>query len=433
MADQQPVGAADSIERDDAQVAELLTRAAASAFLRWRPVVVLPVAITNLSLFWASGASREQVLPLAIGLGLMTTAFVIESLMLRRRALTATWLEVSLVLTTLGIGLGMSMSGGIESPMLPLLFAPVVTALAAFGQAASATYPTTAMLLVLVYSATWGSIGPPPAAPWNGRMTVVAVVGTLALLVLSVTGVFAAFSRSAFALEQLRRHSLAEARQRTEHIELVGAKVAHELKNPLAAIKGLIQLIAKQPSNERDKARLDVIESELARVEATLAGYLSFTRPLTDVRLERVDLGRLLDEITISIEGRAAGAGVRVIRRGELGAFRADARRLREGLLNLASNAIEASSAGGTISIGGESLPSGSVRLMVEDDGPGFSGDLKKPFESDKPGGSGLGLLIAKSAAELHGGSLEISRNGERGTRATIELPPPATEVEDAE
>jgi signal transduction histidine kinase len=195
----------------------------------------------------------------------------------------------------------------------------------------------------------------------------------------------------------------------------------------------LVQLLAKQPHSERDEARLRVIESELSRVESTLASYLSFTRPLTDLKLERVDLGRLLDEIAVGIEGRAAGAGVTVVRRGELPRFQADARRLREGLLNLASNAIEASPAGGRVAIVGEALASGALRLIVEDDGPGFSGDLSKPFDSEKVGGSGLGLLIAKSAAELHGGSLEMSKNGTRGTRATIELPAPTRATEEGD
>jgi signal transduction histidine kinase len=428
MADRQPAGEPDSVARDDAQIAELATRAAASEFLRWRPLVVAPVALANVIMFAISGAEPARVRGLAAGLALMTTAFVLESLALRRYELSARWLGISLLSTTIGIGVGMAMTGGVESPMLPLLFAPSVTALAAFGRSHMAVYPTAATLIVIVLGTSFPPLGAAPAAPWAARMTMVAMIGSLVLLVLSVTGVFAAFTRSAFALEQLRRHSLAEARQRTEHIELVGAKVAHELKNPLAAIKGLIQLLAKQPQSERDTTRLAVIESELERIEGTLASYLSFTRPLTDLKLERVDLGRLLDEIAVGIEGRAAGAGVRVTRRGSLPPFRADARRLREGLLNLASNAIEASPAGGGVEIVGEALPSGGVRLIVEDEGLGFSGDPLKPFDSEKPGGSGLGLLIAKSAAELHGGSLEMTTNHGRGTRAIIELPAPPLE-----
>ncbi len=431
MADRQAVGQTDSVARDDREVADLATRAAASAFLRWRPLVVAPVALANVTMFALSGAEPARVRILAVGLVLMTTAFTAESLALRRHELSARWLLVSLLSTTIAIGTGMAITGGIHSPMLPLLFAPAITALAAFGRSHSAVYPTAATLIVVTLFATFPPLGAAPGAPWAARMTLVAMIGALVLLVLSVTGVFAAFTRSAFALEQLRRHSLAEARQRTEDIELVGAKVAHELKNPLAAIKGLIQLLAKKPQSERDAERLAVIESELERIEGTLASYLSFTRPLTDLKLERVDLGRLLDEIAVGIEGRAGGARVRVARRGVLPTFQADARRLREGLLNLASNAIEASPAGGSVVIAGEALASGGVRLIVEDEGPGFKGDHTRPFDSDKPGGSGLGLLIARSAAELHGGSLEMEANHGRGTRAIIELPAPQPEADE--
>lgn len=430
MADRQPVGGPDSAARDDAQVAERGTRAAATSFLRWRPVIVAPVAAANLALFVASGADSSDAKRLGAGLAVMTSAFTLESLALRRREVTTRWLSLSLLATTLGLAVGMYITGGVGSPILPLLFAPTVTAFAAFGQGHGSVYPLAASVIVLVHMATFPPGTAVPAAPWAARMLVVSMVGSLALLTLSVTGVFSAFSRTARALEGMRRHALQEARHRTETIEMVGAKVGHELKNPLAAIKGLIQLMAKQPQSERDQTRFSVIEGEIDRIEATLRSYLSFTRPMTDIKLEYVDLSRLLDEIAVSMEGRAAGAGVRVMRQGNVPGMPADPRRLREALLNLASNAIEASPAGGTVFIIGEMAPSGGARLIVADEGPGLSAP-PRPFHSEKPGGSGLGLLITRNAAELHGGTLQIEQPSGGGTRAVIDLPPPAEPEEE--
>ena len=149
MADRQAVGQTDSVARDDREVADLATRAAASAFLRWRPLVVAPVALANVTMFALSGAEPARVRILAVGLVLMTTAFTAESLALRRHELSARWLLVSLLSTTIAIGTGMAITGGIHSPMLPLLFAPAITALAAFGRSHSAVYPTAATLIVV--------------------------------------------------------------------------------------------------------------------------------------------------------------------------------------------------------------------------------------------------------------------------------------------
>jgi len=159
MADRQPVGGPDSAARDDEQVAERGTRAAATSFLRWRPVIVAPVAAANLALFVASGADSSDAKRLGAGLAVMTSAFTLESLALRRREVTTRWLSLSLLATTLGLAVGMYITGGVGSPILPLLFAPTVTAFAAFGQGHGSVYPLAASVIVLVH------MGPPMPRP----------------------------------------------------------------------------------------------------------------------------------------------------------------------------------------------------------------------------------------------------------------------------
>lgn len=381
-----------------------------------------PIAALNFALLHASGAAPEQQRRMLAGLTVTTLAFAAESFALRRRSASLDWLLTSLVLTSLALGVAMWMSGGAESPLLALLFAPTVTALAAFGRSPRGWLALASGALVLLLLLLVDPRAPAPAQPWSGRMALSSTVGALALLTLSVTGLFDAYGRAASALERLRLEALSESRERTRSIELTSAKVAHELKNPLAAIKGLAQLLAKRPLEPRDQRRFGVMEGEIERVEAILRDYLSFTRPMTDLELRRTNLRELIEEIAISVEGRALTSSVEVTASGPDSLADVDPRRLREAVLNLAQNAIEAMPTGGALRLGIEH-DRGAVLIVVEDEGPGlFEDTAVEPFESKKQGGTGLGLAIARGVAELHGGSLKISPREPRGTRVTLSL-----------
>ena len=103
----------------------------------------------------------------------------------------------------------------------------------------------------------------------------------------------------------LREERLAEAEAQLRRLQSVGAKVAHELKNPLASIKGLCQLVARTPESERTQERLAVVASEIARMETILDEYLSFSRPLEDLK-PRADRPRRRSRATCSTCSRAA-------------------------------------------------------------------------------------------------------------------------------
>src|SRR5262249_51083956 len=130
-------------------------------------------------------------------------------------------------------------------------------------------------------------------------------------------------------------------------LQSVGAKVAHELKNPLASIKGLCQLVARTPESERTQERLTVVASEIARMETILGEDLAFSRPLEDIVPEPVELGRLGRDVLDVLDGRAQGAGVELTMEGAAPQVSGDPRRLKEALINLVSNAIEATPPGG--------------------------------------------------------------------------------------
>src|SRR5439155_3803306 len=119
-----------------------------------------------------------------------------------------------------------------------------------------------------------------------------------------------ATSRAGDSYACLREERVAEAEAQLRRLQSVGAKVAHELKNPLASIKGLCQLVARTPEGERTQERLAVVASEIARMETILNEYLSFSRPLEDIAPEPIDLATIARDVVDVLEGRAQSAGI---------------------------------------------------------------------------------------------------------------------------
>ena len=411
---------------EQSDLALVQARAAATSFLRLRPVVVVPTALVQCALMHLSELPNAQERALLFGLGTTAGAFVAEALYLRRRQVSMRWLRTSLGLTLTSLAGGCAMSGGAESPLLSLLFAPMVTAFAAFGRSrfALALAGATAALLA---SFAWLPARlpfPPLPRPVIGPMALVATSAGLFLSWIAVSGFAAAYARTAEALDRLRAVSTEEARERAHRVEAMGAIVAHELKNPLTAIKGLIQISAENATDARGAKRMAIALGEVERIESTLGDYLAFSRPMPALRAEKVALDRLLDDVVATLEGRAAHAGVQLVRDGAPVSSEGDPRRLREAVLNLAANAIEATPRGGTLRLDVRPGEDEGAVITVADDGPGLpKGALDRPFRSDKEGGSGLGLLVVQRAAKAHGGRLAATRAPGGGALLTLTLP----------
>jgi signal transduction histidine kinase len=135
----------------------------------------------------------------------------------------------------------------------------------------------------------------------------------------------------------------------------------------------------------------------------------------------------VLDEIVTVLEGRAETSGVRLSRRGRGGRVLVDPRRIKEALLNLTANAIEATPRGGSVELRHDVVDQ-VARLVISDTGPGMSADVAArvgtPFFTTRAGGTGLGVVIARNVIVQHGGTLDFSPRPGGGTNATIVLPP---------
>ncbi|HEY4885030.1 MAG TPA: HAMP domain-containing sensor histidine kinase [Myxococcales bacterium] len=218
------------------------------------------------------------------------------------------------------------------------------------------------------------------------------------------------------------QHNAAAAR--LSDLTAWSGEMAHELKNPLTGIKGLAQLIQLDPS--RASERLERLLVEVDRMRGILDHFLNFSRPLVPSGQETVDLGELCREVVAVHEGIAATREVVLTAPRDTLQVRCDPRKTKQILVNLVQNALEASTDGGEVRVI-VGCKNGFASVRVLDRGCGLSPAMRdRPFQrgvTSKAGGSGLGLSIARSLAEQHGGSLQLSNRDGGGCIAELLLP----------
>jgi PAS domain S-box-containing protein len=218
----------------------------------------------------------------------------------------------------------------------------------------------------------------------------------------------------------------------------MAAVVAHEVRNPLAGIKGAIQVLMSRRGT--DDGELPVMRDIVARIDALselINDLMVFARPrppqLTVVELRPV----LTDAVTI-VRRDPSAHGVDISVDGEEMAITADGELVRATALNLLLNAAQAMAGQGRISVTTERRNDAAV-IQIRDTGPGIPLEIREqvfePFFTTKARGGGLGLPIARRTAELHGGTLILSCPSEGGTVVTMTLPirPAARPIASAE
>lgn len=226
--------------------------------------------------------------------------------------------------------------------------------------------------------------------------------------------------------------------QRQEKLASLGslaAGVAHEIRNPLAAIKfRLFSLKDSLAAGAADGEDLRVIGEEIDRLERIVQDFLRFARP-AEPALARVSATQLLAGVSGLLQGQLARQSAElVVEPSDEVWVRADAEQIKQVLINLVQNAAESlrengrvilSSRPGVARLAGGSQP--VAIFEVADNGPGIppevEGRLFDPFFSTKNGGTGLGLPIAARIVEKHGGYIQYQTQRNRGTTFSIVLP----------
>ena len=232
---------------------------------------------------------------------------------------------------------------------------------------------------------------------------------------------------------------LEESNRNLRHVEklaMVGklaAGVAHSVRNPLTSVKlRLFSLERSLTLSPRQQDDFAVIADAIRHVDGIVSNFLEFSRR-PSIRLQRTSSSAILDATLQLLENRLAvfPVSVSVNRNSSMPELHADPEQLREALLNILLNACEAMEYSGSLHIE-ETLFSEEdgalfACIRVQDSGPGIPAeelpDIFTPFFSTKEQGTGLGLPIAKSILEEHGGDLQVSTSPQTGTTFTLLIP----------
>ena len=417
----------DEIEREE--LSRLFGRVA------WARVAVLPALVGLVMWLLATDETSWRRWLLGTLIVLASAFFLVEAGRHHGSSFRRGTIRINLTFAVLAQAAATMATGGLGSPFLFAMF-PI-----AMVVAITTRPPAPFVLVACQVAALWTmalaeaeglvpnlnlvAFGGGSRAGWSDtHLWVNAVFASGGLLVVAGLG---RIIRSAFDA-MIRRALRARQESVRAHAELsaLSGEIAHELKNPLASVKGLAGLLAQDVAAGKPGERLAVLRREVDRMQGILEEFLNFSRPLVPVAAESVDLNALCREVAALHEGMAHERGVSIAVRVADTTALCDPRKIEQVLLNLVQNALEASPTGTTVEIEAGQDGEG-VQVRVLDRGPGVAAELgAKVFDpgvTSKAQGSGLGLTIARALARQHGGDLDLGGREGGGCEAVLRLP----------
>jgi two-component system sensor histidine kinase HydH len=292
-------------------------------------------------------------------------------------------------------------------------YAPVIVAALWFGvRGGVITSIIIDLLLIPHFLINWGShIG--------GLWGILLEIPTL-----NLTGLVAGYLSD----KELQRRT--ELKQISHLASLKGTYsfAAHEMKNIGISIHGFAKLIKRKTDPSEDVARfLGIIERESQRIERLAKGMLRISKN-SELKSEKFDPKKFLGDVMTITQEMADGKGVEFQSEIEesLSPVWLDSEKMKEVLVNLTQNAIQATPSGGRVTLKASGNGE-NVKIQIIDTGSGIPpSDLDKiffPFFTTKPEGNGIGLTVSKEVVEAHGGKIEVNSKEGAGTQFTIILP----------
>lgn len=400
---------------------------------RWRFAMTVPFHVLVIVLLASRGFPKER---LAIQIG----AFLVTLLALNATdKAKAHKSAFAMALATVSLVVGIANTGGLASPLListvPLFIGVSMNPVLRRRRIVFTTYIVAFTVMAwLSRSMLCRLVGPLTPGPLFASAEYVTIsLASVCVTIIAIhqigKGITRAYERIAMELAARREELCDENEGRTRALEGIAARLAHEVKNPLAAIKGLSTHVARNAEDPKVKERLGIVAAEAERLQEIVEGFLSFSRGLDELQVAPVRPYDIARELSLLLETRAADAGVAIEVRGsrEL-TLEADNKKLRQALLNLVLNAMQASSRGSTVTLEvAKSCADGAAVIRVMDRGAGMTPEIldriRRPYFTTKEAGSGLGIAVARGIIEQHGGSLRFESTSGRGTTATLVLP----------
>jgi two-component system sensor histidine kinase HydH len=237
-----------------------------------------------------------------------------------------------------------------------------------------------------------------------------------------ITGAIA-LVRDLTLIRKLKRD--VQEKERLKAIGDLASGVAHEIRNPLNALRLSLGKLRGKGDGETGKL-LEIISQEIERIEKSIEDFLNFTKPF-EIKLGEVNLNRILNDTVALLEEKALRGSI-VLKKDfkVLPRIQGDEEALHRVFMNIIRNSIDASDEGGEIMVGARANTSG-IEITIRDRGKGISQeDLKRifdPYFSRKHSGTGLGMSIAKRIIERHYGNITVASKEGKGTTVTVLLP----------
>jgi len=218
--------------------------------------------------------------------------------------------------------------------------------------------------------------------------------------------------------------------EKTHKLSMIGqmaAGIAHEIKNPLASIKGAFEIVCHKNTEAEEKKEFEgIVFKEVKRIDDTVSEFLEFARP-KEFKLKKIKLADSLKTALKQMQNQINSAGVELKTNinNQIFVF-ADPQKIHQVIINLVLNAIEASKVNDIIEVS-LSADDSNACIKFSDKGEGLSSNeidkIFEPFYTSKAKGTGLGLTIIKSIIERHDGSIKVNSVKGKGTDFIITLP----------
>ncbi|MFO7654285.1 MAG: ATP-binding protein [Candidatus Krumholzibacteriia bacterium] len=317
-----------------------------------------------------------------------------------------------------------------------LYYFPVILAAFAGGWAGGVGAAALACVLYFPHAMGWVGHDPAPALEKTLEMVLYLAVGLVTgLLVSRETRTRRSLMHTTRELrraldEKARIESELVRQARLAAVGRLSAGLAHEIRNPLASIRGAAEVLQDERSESDPRGRLlRIVVKETARLNNVLTRFLDFARPRAG-RRDSFDVSSTLRDVADLIRNQADDRGVTVELDETPGPclVTGDPEQVQQLVLNVLLNAVEAAGAAPPGRVRASVRTEGDhVVMRIEDDGPGFTSEAREnlgtPFFTTKAGGTGLGLAISQRIVEDHAGRLSATDRSEGGTIVSIRLP----------